>query len=32
LLEKLALQIVEGRKIIGERWEAGVAFPHARRS
>jgi hypothetical protein len=32
LLEKLALEIVHGRKILGEGREAGVVFPHAGRS
>src|SRR5215472_8388977 len=32
LLEKLALEIVHGGKIIGERWETGVVLAHAGRS
>src|SRR6516225_2905484 len=32
LLEKLALEIVEGGKIIGERWERGVVLLHTGRS
>src|SRR5262249_55159104 len=32
LLEKLALEIVQGGKIVGERWEVGVVLLHAGRS